>query len=126
MILKPTIKAKANLQQPKEEPKPRKKQENKLPPDEYQPMFPPTRFLVKETPSRKDQTKVVKQYVEISVKRFDDDAAMPNVYLQMYQEADFYTGYLKGKSVNFPLEMLYDVIDQLNEVSEECDKRGIE
>ena len=103
----------------------KKKQENKLPPDEYRPMFEPLRLLVKETPSHKDPTKVVKQYLELSVKRFDDDEASPHVWVQMYQESDFYTGYLKGKTVYLPLEMLYDFIEGLNDLSEECDKRHI-
>ena len=102
------------------------KKENKLPPDEYQPMFEPIRFLVRETPSHKDATKIVKQYIELSVKRFDDDEALPFVWLQMYQESDFYTGYLKGKTVHLPLEMLYDLIDNLSELSEICDNLGIE
>lgn len=109
----------------KEQPK-RKKQENKLPSDEYRPMFEPIRMLVRETPSNKDYTKVIKQYLELSVKRFkDDDENQPMVYVQMYQESDFYTGYLKGKSIYLPLEMLYDFMDNLNDLSEECDKRGI-
>ena len=128
MKLKPTIKGMNNLPK-QEEPKrkaPRKKSENTLPSDEYKPMFPPMRFLVRETRSYKDPSKVVKQYIELSVKRFDDDEALPMVYIQMYQESEFYTGYLKGKTVYFPLEMLYDVIDSLNDLSEECDKRHIE
>lgn len=111
----------------KKEPAKRKKQENKLPSDEYKPMFPPQRILVRETPSNKDATKMVKQYLELSVKRFgEDEVNAPMVYVQMYQESDFYTGYLKGKTVYLPLEMLYDFIDGLNDLSEECDKRGIE
>lgn len=125
MVLKKPTKKKLVLSKPAEKEQ-KKKQENKLPPDVYKPMFEPTRFLVRETPSRKDPTKVVKQYVEISVKRFDDDEALPHVWLNMYQESDLYTGYLKGKSVNLPLEMLYDLIGHLEDVSEECDKRGIE
>ena len=106
---------------------PRKKQENKLPSDEYKPMFPPTRFLVRETYSSKDPSKVVKQYLELSVKRFgEDDENAPMVYIQMYQESAFYTGYLKGKTVYLPLEMLYDLIDSLSDLSEECDRLGIE
>ena len=105
---------------------PRKKQENKLPSDEYKPMFEPIRMLVKETPSMKNPSKMVKQYLELLVKRFkDDDENQPMVYVQMYQESDFYTGYLKGKTIYLPLEMLYDFMDNLNDLSEECDKRGI-
>lgn len=128
MKLKPSIKGlqKVQMTNAPAEKKTKKKQENKLPKDSYEPMFPPVRFLVRETPSNKDATKMVKQYVEISVKRFDDEEALPNVWLQMYQESDFYTGYLKGKTVYLPLEALYDLIDQLTEVSEECERRHIE
>lgn len=127
MKLKPVIKKelKQAVQHQEEAPK-RKKQENTLPPDEYMPMFPPTRMLVKEVPSHKDCTKTVKQYLELSVKRFDDDEAVPHVWIQMYQESEFYTGYLKGKTVYLPLEMLYELIDGLTDLSEECDKRKIE
>ena len=111
---------------PKQKAPAKKKQENSLPPDEYKPMFPPTRILVRDTPSHKDPTKVVKQYLELSVKRFDDDAALPHVWVQMYQESEFYTGYLKGKTIYLPLEMLYDFIDGLTDLSEECDRRHIE
>ena len=126
MKLKPVKKLQKPEQQVSEAPKKTKKQENKLPPDEYRPMFEPIRILVRDTPSTKDITKRVKQYVELSVKRFDDDEALPFVWIQMYQEADFYTGYLKGKTVHFPLEMLYDIMDSLDNLSEECDRRGIE
>lgn len=124
MKLKPTILGVKNAQA--EEKKPRKSQQNQLPKDGYTPMFPPVRFLVRETHSSKDPTKVIKQYMEISVKRFDDDEALPYVWLQMYQESEFYTGYLKGKNVYLPLEMLYDLLDNLNAVDEECEKRHIE
>lgn len=104
----------------------KKKTENTLPSDEYKPMFPPTRILVREIPNYKEPSKVTKHYLELSVKRFkDDDENAPMVYVQMYQESDFYTGYLKGRTVYIPLEMLYDFIDGLSDLSEECDKRNI-
>ena len=105
---------------------PKKKQENKLPPDVYTPMFEPIRILVRETHSTKDPTEVVKQYLELSVKRFDDDEALPFVWVQMYQESEFYTGYMKGKTVYLPLNALYDLMDALTDISDECDKRNIE
>lgn len=111
-----------------EEKKPRKSSANKLPPDGYTPLFEPKRILVRETHSWKDNS-LIKQYLEISAKRIDDDnkdEATPYVWIQMYQESDFYTGYLKGKTVYLPLEMLYDLIDTLNEFSEECDEKGIQ
>lgn len=98
---------------------------NLLPPDEYEPMFPPMRMLVKKSPSKKDPSKEVRQYLEVSVKRFNDDDALPHVWLQMYMESDLYTGYLKGKTVYFPLSTLYDVIDTLTETGEYCDKNDI-
>lgn len=122
MKLKP-VKRKVEAPAP-EEKKPRTKKET-LPKDEYKPMFEPIRFLVREEPSRKDPTKVVKQYLELSVKRYDDDEAQPYVWCTMYQESEFYTGYLKGKTIYLPLEMLYDFIDNLTELSDECDKRNI-
>lgn len=123
MKLKPV---KRKIETPAPEPKQKRKQKREsLPKDEYTPMFPPIRFLVREEPSKKDPTKVVKQYLELSVKRYDDDAAQPYVWCTMYQESEFYTGYLKGKTVYLPLDMLYDLIDNLTELSDECDKRNI-
>ena len=127
MKLKPVIKKELYVEQQKEETtKKSNKRENKLPEDVYKPMFEPVRLLVKESPSHKDPTVTVKQYLELSVKRFDDDEAMPFVWVQMYQESDFYTGYLKGKTVYLPLEMLYDFIEGLKDLSDECEERGIE
>ena len=131
MRLKPTIRGLKNLQveEPKKKEETPKKtrstSKNTLPPDEYKPMFEPIRFLVRETPSYKDCTKIVKQYVELSVKRYNDDVAEPHVWISMYQESEFYTGYLKGKTVHFPLEALYEVIDSLTDLSETCDKLHI-
>ena len=119
MILKPTKKGLRNKEsmqnQPQQTPK-KGKRENKLPSDEYRPMFDPIRILVREAYSQKNPMSKVKQYVELSVKRFqNDDENAPMVYMQMYQEAESYTGYLKGKTVYFPLEMLYDMMDCLTE-----------
>ena len=128
MKLKP-VKRKVTAPTPepvKEEPKRGKSTKNTLPSDEYSPMFPPTRFLVREEPSKKDPEKTVKQYLELSVKRYNDDAAQPYVWVQMYQESEFYTGYLKGKTVYLPLENLPDFISNLSDLGEECEKRKIE
>ena len=129
MKLKPVIKKQPpkKVETPKQEPAKRKKQENTLPPDEYKPMFPPQRILVREIISGKDSHKATRQYLELSVKRFgEDEVNEPMAYIQMYQESDFYTGYLKGKSVHIPLNAVYDLIDGLTELSEECEKRNIE
>lgn len=126
-VKRPELKKKVEFDKPKEEPrKTGGKKANKLPPDGYQPMFPPIRFLVREYPTFKDPTKFNKDYLEISVKRFDDDEAPACVFIQMYRESETYTGYLRGKCNHFPLEALYEVIEKLQEISDECDKRHIE
>lgn len=135
MKLKPVIrkdllkeKIEEHLEEVREEPKKekRKKKPNSLPPDTYKPMTKPIRFLVRETVSMKDPTEKIRQYLELSVKRFgEDDENAPMVYIQMYQESERYTGYLKGKTVYLPLEMLYDLIDNLTDLSEDCDRNNI-
>lgn len=112
--------------QPQEEPKKREKKANKLPPDGYTPMFPPVRFLVREYPSFKDPSKVNKDYIELSVKRWDDDEAPACVFITMYRESEAYTGYLKGKSVHFPIGMISDVCEKFQDFSDLCEKNGIE
>lgn len=109
-----------------EQPKKREKKENKLPPDGYRPMFPPMRFLVREYPSFKNPEKINRDYIEMSVKRFDDDEAPACVFVQMYRESEAYTGYLKGKTVHFPISALGDVLENLESVSDKCDELGIE
>ena len=109
-----------------EQPKKREKKENKLPPDGYRPMFPPMRFLVREYPSFKNPEKINRDYIEMSVKRFDDDEAPACVFVQMYRESEAYTWYLKGKTVHFPISALGDVLENLESVSDKCEELNIE
>lgn len=109
-----------------EQPKKREKKENKLPPDGYRPMFPPMRFLVREYPSFKNPEKINRDYIEMSVKRFDDDEAPACVFVQMYRESEAYTGYLKGKTVHFPISALGDVLENLESMSDKCEELNIE
>ena len=109
-----------------EQPKKREKKENKLPPDGYRPMFPPMRFLVREYPSFKNPEKINRDYIEMSVKRFDDDEAPACVFVQMYRESEAYTGYLKGKTVHFPISALGDMLENLESVSDKCEELNIE
>lgn len=109
-----------------EQPKKREKKENKLPPDGYRPMFSPMRFLVREYPSFKNPEKINRDYIEMSVKRFDDDEAPACVFVQMYRESEAYTGYLKGKTVHFPISALGDVLENLESVSDKCEELNIE
>ena len=92
--------------------------------DIYHPEFPPTRILVKDIP--KMDGDLVKQYLEFKVQRANDEYGLPHVYITGYQESKRYTGYQKGRTIVFPLEALYEVMDTLQELSDECDKRHIE
>ena len=94
--------------------KPEKKEKQDKFVDEYKPMFPPIRFLSREFLNSKGDT--VKQYLELTVKRFDDDYALPFLWITMYQESPFYTGYLKGKTVYLPLDNFNDLISNLDEI----------
>lgn len=111
---------------PPPEPKKREKSKSTLPSDEYKPEFPPIRFLVREEPSRKDPEKVVRQYLELSVKRYNDQDGLPYVWISMYQESEFYTGYLKGKTTYLPLTELDTLREHLDEIAEMCEKAKIE
>lgn len=126
MKLKP-VKRKIPQPTPEETPKVREKKPNKLPSDEYRPLLEPVRFLVRETTSYKDPTKVIKQYIEVTVKRFDsdDELGLPHICMQMYQESEFYTGYLKGKSIYLPLESGYDLLEHLEDIFEQCEDKGL-
>lgn len=91
--------------------------------DEYKPEFDPMRMIVHEYVHPKDG-KTVKDYLEFKCTRFGEDG-LPYVFVTMYRESDFYTGYLKGKTIYFPIEMLYDVIATFEEFSEECESHGL-
>lgn len=73
----------------------------------------------------KDNGKGYKEYLEVSVKRFGEEG-LPYVHFSTRVESEMYNGYKKGKHISFPLEFLYDFLDLMNEVDEECDKKHIE
>ena len=95
------------------EPVKEEKQARVLPPDEYKDEIEPKEMYVDET------GKLV-----ISVKR-GGDYGLPHVDIRHFVTTERYTGFTK-KGINFPLEFLYELIDLLNEVSEECDRKGLE
>lgn len=122
MKLKPTKKLSIELMEDKS-PK-NKSKKNTLPSDEYRSMIEPIRFVIREDKDKNGKT--FKQYLELNIKRFGDDLEnKPSVYIQMYQEAEFYTGYLKGKTVYLPLENLFDLMEELNILSDLADEKGI-
>ena len=126
MILKPKKKSKLKKVVFIEDLPPEKKEKkhNTLPPDEYEPMVEPMRFLVRQSDSRSTGLPF-RQYLELTVKRYDDEEAKPMVWINMYQESEFYTGYLKGKSVHFPLNELSDVIGYLVGLENLCLEKHI-
>lgn len=99
---------------PVEEEKPqRKTHKNELPPDEYKDEIEPKRISIDEGID-----------LVISVKR-GGEYGLPRIDIRQYVKTENYEGFTK-KGVNFPLEYLYDFIDLLNDVNEECDKKGLE
>lgn len=126
MKLKVTTKGKKVSAETREEQKPKSgAKKKKLPQDTYHPMFEPVRLLVKEYPNTNDGT-TTKQFYEFRVQRANDEIGLPHVFITGYLESSKYTGYQKGRTVSFPLEALYEVIDTLNNLSDECDRRKIE
>ena len=73
----------------------------------------------------KDNGKGYKEYLEVSVKRFGEEG-LPYVHFSTRVESEMYNGYKKGKHISFPLEFLYEFLDLMNEVDEDCDKKHIE
>ena len=97
-------------------PEPKKEEKKKtreLPPDEYKDEITPKELELDET------GKLV-----ISVKR-GGEYGLPHVDIRHYVTTERYTGFTK-KGVNFPLEFLYELMDMLQDVSDECDRKGLE
>lgn len=95
------------------EPKKEEKQTPKLPPDDYKDEIEPKEIKLDET------GKLV-----ISVKR-GGDYGLPHVDIRHFVTTERFTGFTK-KGVNFPLEFLYELMDLLKDVSDECDRKGLE
>lgn len=95
-------------------PEVKKEEKSKLlPPDDYEDEITPKELVLDES------GKLV-----ISVKR-GGYYGLPHVDIRHYATTERFTGFTK-KGVNFPLEVLYDLIDLLHEVSDECDQKGLE
>lgn len=95
------------------EPVKEEKQYRKLPPDDYKDEIEPRELELDET------GKLV-----ISVKR-GGDYGLPHVDIRHFVTTERFTGFTK-KGINFPLEFLYELMDLLHEVSDECDEKGLE
>lgn len=95
------------------EPVKEEKKYRELPPDEYKDEIEPREIELDET------GKLV-----ISVKR-SGEFGLPHVDIRHYVTTDRFTGFTK-KGINFPLEFLYELLDLLHEVSDECDRKSLE
>ena len=95
------------------EPKKEEKKYKTLPPEDYADEIPKKELELDET------NKLV-----ISVKR-GGEYGLPHVDVRHYVTTERFTGFTK-KGINFPLEFLYELIDLLNDVSDECDRKGLE
>ena len=89
------------------------KSEGRLPPDEYKDEIEPKEIVLDEN------GKLI-----ISVKR-GGEYGLPCVDIRHYVTTERFTGFTK-KGVNFPLELLLELVDTLREVSDECDRKGLE
>lgn len=98
---------------PKKEEKKKEKSRLELLPDEYKDEVTPREIILDDT------GKLV-----ISVKR-GGEYGLPHVDIRHYVTTERFTGFTK-KGVNFPLELLLEVMDLLHEVSDECDRKGLE
>lgn len=99
--------------EPKKEEKKEKKSSYDPSLDEYKDEIPPKELKLDET------GKLV-----ISVKR-GGDYGLPCVDIRHYVHTERFTGFTK-KGINFPLEFLYELMDLLHDVSDECDRKGLE
>lgn len=99
---------------PTEEVKPKKKEpKQEFPPDTYSDEIEPKRINLDEGID-----------LVFSVKR-GGEYGLPRVDIRQYVKTENYEGFTK-KGVNFSLEYLYDIIDILNDVNEECAAKGLD
>ena len=96
-----------------EVPKKEEKSAPALPPDDYKDEIEPKEILIDEN------GKLV-----ISVKR-GGEYGLPHVDVRHYVTTERYTGFTR-KGINFPLEILLELIDSLKDALDECERKGLE
>ena len=104
---------KAVAEEPKKSHKPEKeKKTSKLPPDAYKDEIEPIDLEVDET----------RKFV-LSVKR-GGEFGLPMCDIRQFQTTEIYTGFTK-KGINFPVELLPDLIELLQVVYGECEEKKL-
>lgn len=93
----------------KEEKKSAKK---KMPSDEYKDLLEPIEMPVDES----------RKFV-LSVKR-GGEFGLPMIDVRQYQMTEMYTGFTK-KGINFPINLIPDLIDSLQKMYEECEDKSL-
>ena len=93
-------------------PKEKKSRKKGLPPDVYTDEFPPVEMPVDEN----------RKFI-LSVKR-GGELGLPMCDIRQFQTTEVYTGFTK-KGVNFPVELLPDLIEYLQEVYNKCVEKEI-
>lgn len=89
-----------------------KKEKKSLPPDTYAPLMDAVELVVDES----------RKFV-VNVQRGGEDG-LPCVDIRTYQTTVEYTGFTR-KGINFPLEMLPDLIRVLEDTSDRADKKRL-
>lgn len=84
-------------------------QKKELPPDTYKPLMEPQDLVLDES----------RKFV-CSIQRGGEDG-LPCVDVRTFQTTEAYTGFTR-KGINFPLDMLPDLIAVLEDMSEKADK----
>ena len=83
-----------------------------MPSDEYKDLLPPIEMPVDDT----------RKFI-LSVKR-GGEFGLPMIDLRQYQTTELYTGFTK-KGINFPIELLPDLIELLQEVYNASEEKGL-
>lgn len=89
-----------------------KKEKKSLPPDTYAPLMDAVELVVDES----------RKFI-INVQRGGEDG-LPCVDIRTFQTTEAYTGFTR-KGINFPLEMLPDLIRVLEDTSDRADKKRL-
>lgn len=95
------------------EPKKEERKVSALPPDDYKDEIEPKEIEIDEN------GKLV-----ISVKR-GGEFGLPHVDIRHYVTTERYTGFTR-KGVNFPLELLLELLESLKDAYDECERKGLE
>lgn len=109
----PLLKTAAVVPEKSQKPeKEEKKKSNKLPPDAYKDEITPLELEVDDS----------RKFV-LSVKR-GGEFGLPMCDVRQYQTTELYTGFTK-KGINFPIELLPDLIELLQEVYNASEEKGL-